>query len=144
MASPENSQLTDAEYRSLAHFRAALRRFLAFSERTARQHGIAPSQHQLLLATRGLTVELDRPPSVGELADYLQLEPHSATELVNRAVANGLVERHDDEHDRRRTLVIATTHGRDVLDAITQPHRDELRQLRHEVEQHLSTLDHAE
>ena len=143
MASPEHSQPTDAEYRSLAHFRAALRRFLAFSERTAQQHGVTPAQHQLLLATRGLTVDLDRPPSTGELADYLQLKPHSATELINRAIANGLVERHDDEHDRRRTLVTATDQGRDVLHAITQSHRDELRQLRREVERHLSALDHA-
>lgn len=143
MASREHSQLTDDEYRSLAQFRAALRRFLAFSERTARQHGITPSQHQLLLATRGLTVGLDRPPSTGELADHLQLKPHSATELIDRAAANGLVERHEDDDDRRRTLVVATPLGLEVLDAITRPHRDELRQLRHEVEQHLSALDHA-
>ena len=45
--------LSDADYRSLAEFRHALRRFLAFSEHAARDHGLTPSQHQLLLAIRG-------------------------------------------------------------------------------------------
>lgn len=53
MSTAAEHPLTDAEYRSLADFRFALRRFLAFSEDAARAQGLTPAQHQLLLAVRG-------------------------------------------------------------------------------------------
>lgn len=39
MVAPTERPLVNAEYRSLAEFRHALRRFLSFSERVAREHG---------------------------------------------------------------------------------------------------------
>jgi len=45
-------KLTDADYGRLAEFRYGLRRFLHWSEQQARQAGITPTQHQLLLAIR--------------------------------------------------------------------------------------------
>ncbi|MEO6989450.1 MAG: MarR family transcriptional regulator, partial [Aquihabitans sp.] len=45
--------LSDGDFRSLAEFRHALREFLAFSENAARDAGITPHQHQLMLAVRG-------------------------------------------------------------------------------------------
>src|SRR4051794_2438462 len=45
--------LSDREYRALARFRYALRVFQRFSEQAARDAGVTPAQHQLLLAVRG-------------------------------------------------------------------------------------------
>ena len=48
------STLTPADYESLAEFRYQIRRFLSFSEQAARDVGLEPRQHQLLLALKGL------------------------------------------------------------------------------------------
>jgi len=45
------------------------------------------------------------PSSVGELAERLRLAPATASLLLNELSRAGLVERHEDEHDRRRTIV---------------------------------------
>lgn len=131
--------MTDGEYRSLAEFRHALRRFLAFSENTARQHNITPAQHQLLLAIRGASP--DGQPSTSHVANVLQLKLHSAGELIDRAVANGLVERQSDPNDGRRALLVLTERGHAQLDALSVLHRRELRTFRTEL---ASILDHLE
>ncbi len=46
--------VTPTEYRALAEFRHQLLRFLRFSEQAARRAGLAPQQHQLLLAIHGM------------------------------------------------------------------------------------------
>ncbi len=131
--------LTDGEYRSLAEFRHALRRFLAFSERAARDHGLTPTQHQLLLAIRG------HPdvgaPSLSALAEVLQLRLHSVGELADRAIDNGLVERFHDPDDGRRTLLRLTDDGATQLDALSVLHRRELNRFRVELGAILDELD---
>jgi DNA-binding MarR family transcriptional regulator len=121
--------VSEAEYRALAKFRRALRSFLAFSEAAARQAGLTPAQHQLLLAVRGCE---SPPPTVGEVADALKLRHHSAVELLNRAETAGLVVRVTDSSDRRRQHVELTDLGREKLDWLAASHRDELRRLRSE------------
>ena len=135
--------LSDADYRSLAEFRHALRRFLAFSERAAREHGLTPSQHQLLLAIRGHPVTGDPTsgPSLSDLAEVLQLRLHSVGELADRAVENGLVERRTDPDDGRRSLLSLTDEGRGQLDALSVLHRRELRRFRVELAAILDELD---
>lgn len=130
MTDPD-TPLTDLEYQSLAEFRHALRRFLAFSERAAREHDITPAQHQLLLAIRGSAP--DGHPSTSELADVLQLRLHSAGELIDRAVANGLVDRRTDPDDARRSLLTLSAYGRSRLDTLSVLHRRELRTFRTEL-----------
>ncbi len=125
MTDRDDAPLTDADYRSLAEFRHALRRFLAFSEHAARDHGLTPAQHQLLLAIRGHAGPSD--PSTSELAEVLQLKLHSTGELADRAVENGLVERRADPADARRSLLSLTDEGRSQLDALSLLHRRELR-----------------
>jgi DNA-binding MarR family transcriptional regulator len=122
--------LSDADYRALALFRRALRQFLRFSEDQARGAGLTPSQHQLLLAVRGAP---SSPPTIGEVADALQLRHHSTVELVDRAQAAGLLEREADESDARRQLLRLTAKGEEVLAALTRVHRDELRRFRAEM-----------
>ena len=135
--------LSDADYRSLAEFRHALRRFLAFSERAAREHGLTPSQHQLLLAIRGHGGQGDATsdPSLSDLAEVLQLRLHSVGELADRAVENGLVERRHDTADGRRSLLSLTDEGRSQLDALSVLHRRELRKFRLELAAILDELD---
>ena len=62
--------------------------FLAFSEARAAECGLTPQQHQALLAIRGAA---PRPVSIGYVAERLILKPHSASGLVDRLEALGLV-----------------------------------------------------
>lgn len=119
------TNLSDADLQALAEFRYRIRRFLRFSEEAAREAGLEPQQHQLLLAAAGTT---NGPATVGELAERLQLRPHSVDELITRAEANGLVSRHRSDDDRRFVLVEPTAKGRRMLDRLSGAHREELRQ----------------
>jgi len=120
---PDGSALSDADYRRLASFRHELRVFLRFSEQAAREEGLTPNQHQLLLAVRGS----ESAPTVGDLAIQLQLKANSTLELVRRAESKGLVSLAVDTHDHRRQLVALTDDGADRLARLARLHRDELR-----------------
>lgn len=134
-----NSPLNGADYQLLARFRFALRTFLRFSEQSARDAGLTPAQHQLLLVVKGYPGGSH--PPLTDVADMLQLKLHSAGELVDRAVANGLVARHDDPEDRRRVLVQLTPDGERHLRDLTVLHRDELRRFKQEMNAVLHELD---
>jgi len=121
-------ELTCRDYRALAEFRSALRRFLRFSEEAARGEGLSPNQHQLLLAVRGWPD--DGSPTIGGLAAALALRHHSTVELVGRAEEAGLVVLHRDPDDRRRQLVAVTASGNAKLARLSALHRDELRRFR--------------
>ena len=131
--------LSTADSRALARFRRALRLFLRFSEEAARDAGLTPSQHQLLLAVRGH--DGDGPPTTGDLADALQLKLHSTVELVARAEAAGLVVTATDPDDARRRLVSVTPDGEAHLTELTALHRAELRRFRDDLEAVLRQLD---
>ena len=118
---------TDLDYSALLEFRTALRRFNHWSEQQARVVGLTHAQHQLLLAIKGHRGS--EPPTVGDAADYLLLRHHSAVELVNRAQAGGLVERHRDSSDARMVRLRLTPKGEDCIERLTALHIAELRQL---------------
>jgi DNA-binding MarR family transcriptional regulator len=115
-----------ADYRRLAAFRHALRRFLAFSEAAARAAGITPQQHQALLAIKGAAGP--ETATVGFLADHLLLQPHSAAELADRMVKSGLLLRHESASDRRRVVLSLTQAAERVLQDLSADHIRELRQ----------------
>jgi DNA-binding MarR family transcriptional regulator len=123
--------LAEGEYRALARFRYALRKFLRFSEEEARRAGLTPAQHQLLLVVRGFPV--DHAPSVSDLAERLQQRHHSVVELLDRAEAAGLVWREEDPTDRRRHLVRLTPSGGATLARLSVAHRRELRRFEREM-----------
>jgi DNA-binding MarR family transcriptional regulator len=106
-------QPSAADYRALAAFRYQLRRFLAFSETSARAAGVEPQQHQLLLAIKGLPP--DCPATIATLSDRLQIQHQSAVELIDRLEAKALVRRTRDEHDRRCVLISLTEAGEQEL-----------------------------
>ena len=120
--------LTDRDYRTLARFRTGLRRFLAFSEAAAKAEGITPAQHQLLLAIRG--TEADQAPSASDLAEALNRQLHSTSELIIRAETRGLVTQTTDEGDHRRRLVELTPEGVRIIERLSAIHRRELRSFR--------------
>ncbi|WP_436793183.1 MarR family winged helix-turn-helix transcriptional regulator [Actinospongicola halichondriae] len=138
MSPSPDRPLTDRDYRALAQFRHALRVFLRFSEDAARDAGLTPAQHQLLLAVRG---NPDGPPSLSEVADRLQLRRHSATELVQRASEAGLVSVVTDSDDRRRRRITVTPAGLEHLEQLSALHRRELRRFRTEMLDVLDELD---
>lgn len=138
-AGAKSNAVTNAEYRSLAQFRRALRSFLHFSEEAARSAGLTPAQHQLLLTVRG--ADTPDPPTIGELAEWLKLRHHSTVELVDRAEAAGLIRRVPDPDDHRRQRVTLTDLGSTRLDDLSVLHREELRRFR---EEGLSMLEHLE
>jgi DNA-binding MarR family transcriptional regulator len=119
-------QISEGDYSALADFRFAIREFLHFSEEQAARAGLTSQQHQALLAMRASAKEM----TVGELAERLLLKPHSASGLIDRLHAPGLVEREDSPDDRRRILLRLTTEARRQLDALTATHRDELVRMR--------------
>jgi DNA-binding MarR family transcriptional regulator len=114
----------DAKFIAQAEFRYQIRRFLHFSEAAARRAGLHPQQYQLLLAIRGLPPE--HQATIGHLAERLQLQHHSAVELINRAERRGFVKRTGDRADRRQVIVHLTKKGETLLTKLAQEHRNEL------------------
>ena len=123
-----DSDISDAEYRSLLEWRTGLRRFLHWSGQQAAAAGLTARQHQLLLAIRGHGHPSG--PTIGDAADYLLLRHHSTVELVDRGVAAGLVERHTDQDDQRVVRLRLTSTGQTRLAELTALHRAELARLR--------------
>lgn len=119
-------QLRDADYIALAEFRHAIRRFQAFSEAHAIKVGLTPQQHQALLAIRAAP---SNQATVGYIAEKLILKPHSATGLVDRLEAQGLVVREAALDDRRRALLRLTPTAFRILAELSAAHRDELQRL---------------
>lgn len=115
-------RLDDDEYETLLEFRDGLRQFLRWSQTKAKEAGLTPSHHQLLLAVRGHR----GPVSIGDVADHLMLRHHSAVELVDRAADRGLIERVADEHDQRVVRVRLTADGEARLQVLASAHLEEL------------------
>ena len=122
----EESGLSAPQYEALAEFRYQIRRFLHFSEEAARAAGLAPQQHQLLLAVKGMPG--GRAARISDLAERLQIQHHSTVELVDRLAARGLINRVLAEDDRREVYVQLTPRGERILRVLTLHHKNELRQ----------------
>lgn len=131
--------VTREDYRALAEFRFALRRFVMFSEAAAIGAGLTPQQHQALLAIKGFGGESGL--TVGELANKLCLRPHSAAELVNRLADSGLVDRWSDPQDGRKVLVHLTAAAQERLAGLSRTHIRELQSARPALDAMLAILD---
>ncbi|HSE90516.1 MAG TPA: MarR family winged helix-turn-helix transcriptional regulator [Candidatus Binatia bacterium] len=111
-------------FKSMAELRYQIRCFLRFSENAARQAGIEPQQHQLLLAVRGLPDVLK--PTIGVLAERMQLQHHSTVELIDRLVERGFLIRLRSTDDRRHVLIRLTRDGEEFLETLSLHHLQEL------------------
>lgn len=130
--------ISDEDYRALAEFRYRIRKFLRFSEEAARTAGVEPQQHQLLLAVKASAAETSL--TVGELAERLQIQHHSAVELVNRSEENGLIRRARKSNDRRVVQIELTPRGDRVLRDLTLHHREALTEAAPELAEALDKL----
>jgi DNA-binding MarR family transcriptional regulator len=120
-ASPDISL---SSYRALAEFRHQIRLFLHFSEEAARQAGIEPQQHQLLLAIKGIPIGTQ--PTIGRIAERLQIRHHSAVELVNRLTEHGAIAREANPDDGREVRLRLTRDGERLLRKLSIAHHNEL------------------
>lgn len=61
--------------------------------------------------------------SQSQLAAHLNIRPQSLSELLTKAEAEGLVERHQSEEDKRQTIVSITEVGRARVAGFREAHR---------------------
>jgi DNA-binding MarR family transcriptional regulator len=118
-------KLSLSDYQALAEFRYQIRRFLHFSEQAVQRSGLERGQYQLMLAIKGMPEGVR--PRIRELADRMQIQHHSAVELINRLEAGGYVRRERAEEDRREVLLALTPKGERVLGELALHHHEELR-----------------
>jgi len=114
-----------AEYQALAQFRFLIRRYLNNSEKVARSVGLEPQQYMGMLALRGLPS--DKEPTIRSLAERLQIQHHSAVELVDRMEKRGLFRRERSTKDRRQVHVFVTPRGEKLLSRLVRHRIAELR-----------------
>jgi DNA-binding MarR family transcriptional regulator len=124
--SPPRS-LTKQDFEALSNFRYQLRRFERFSETAAQNEGITPMQYFVLLHIKGTHGR--GWASVGELAERLQVQPHSMVTLVSRCEAAELVRRQQSVLDRRLVEVHLQPKGERILSRLAAQHRAELKLL---------------
>ena len=134
----------DAGFAQLAALRAGLRRYLAWAEQRAREHGMTPAQVQLALAIRAH----DDPagPTLTELAETLLLRHHSVVGLVDRLELEKLVSRRVSDEDRRQVLIELTAGGESMLAKLAAMHRKQLQRIAPELSRlldHLNSSDGA-
>lgn len=83
-------------------------------------------------------------PCIGDIADRLLVDPSTASRFVDQQVASGYLERRRDPTDGRRTQLVLTTDGRDLLDEVTAARRHLLAEVTTDWDpadlDHLSTL----
>jgi DNA-binding MarR family transcriptional regulator len=135
---PRATELEPSDYRTLAELRYQIRLFLSFSERAAREHGVEPQQHQLLLALKGLPE--GKRPTMGTIAERLCVEHHTAVTLTDRLERAELVQRTRGERDRREVLLAITERGEELLQKLSTLHREQLRGVGPQLQRALSAI----
>lgn len=92
-----------------------------------RRRLLAGLSAELPLATLRLLRAVQRaaaPPSIGEVADVLAIDPSTASRVVERAVDAGFLERRVCRDDRRRTRLHLSSSGAVLLDEVTDRRRE--------------------
>ncbi|MHB8813808.1 MAG: MarR family transcriptional regulator [Steroidobacteraceae bacterium] len=124
---PPPHELAPYDYEIPAEFRHLLMRFAAFSAQAAHAAGLAPRQHQALLAIKGYPGGGEA--TIGDLAERLGIRHHSTVGPVDRLVSRGYLVRRGDPGDRRRTFLSLTASGEQALAGLSAAHRRELRRV---------------
>jgi DNA-binding MarR family transcriptional regulator len=135
-----NDRVPVEDVMAVAAFRAALRRFLRRSERIARQSGLTPQRHLLLMMIKGAPSGEEQ-STVTELAHRLQLAQSTVTELVRRAEEAGLLEREQSQRDARVAHLRLTAEGERRLQLSFTALSTERQQLRDAFAQLDETVD---
>lgn len=131
MTRARSASISKAQFERLSEFRYQLRRFERFSERVVRTHGVTPLQYLMLLHIKGYPGR--EYANVGELAERLQAQPHSAVALITRCEKRGLVRRRPSARDGREVEVHLLKRGERLLVKLATLHRGELKSIRRAV-----------
>jgi len=111
--------MTDVRSSAIGAIGAALQRYQrsvqAFDDAVARRLDLGPAD------LRCLDWLADGPRTAGELARGTGLRPAATTALVDRLERRGLVERRQDDADRRRVLVRLTPAAERAVGALYGP-----------------------
>lgn len=105
-----------------------MRKFLNFSESAAREFGITPQQHQLLLAIMGFPQKDFATPR--ELSERLQITHHACVGLIDRCEQLGFVTRRKNPEDGRSVLVEVTQEGKELLQKLSETHLEEINRIK--------------
>jgi len=116
--------LRNGEYVALAEFRYQLRKFQHYMQDQVRALGVNPQQYQLVLAIKGLPQE--QVPTIGALAERMQLNHNSSVERVDRSEKRGLLRRERGQTDRREVRLTVTSRGEALLRKLGSSARSEL------------------
>lgn len=114
-----------SDYQALAEFRYQIRKFLHFSDQAVEAAGLERGQYQLMLAVKGMPEGVR--PRIRDLAERMQIQHHSAVELINRLETKGYVRRESGQDDRREVLLSLTERGDRILGELAIDHHDQLR-----------------
>ena len=95
----------------LIALRRVVRAIDLHSKQLVQLHGLTSPQALILK----VTIERGE-PSIGEVAAAVSVSQATATDIVKRLEARGLLERNKSASDRRKVLLRATERGRKVLD----------------------------
>jgi DNA-binding MarR family transcriptional regulator len=66
---------------------------------------------------------------LNQLASRLEVEPSTAMRTVDRLIAAGFVQRHENARDRREVVIDLTTAGRRLVDTVTRHRRAAIEQI---------------
>jgi DNA-binding MarR family transcriptional regulator len=115
-----NTNLSDAELRAWQALLHAHHQFIRqLDTELQAEHGLPLNAYDVLLR---LARAPDRQLRMTELATRVMLSPSGLTRVVDRLVADGLVERHRFDGDARVMLACLTDHGRQVLRRAARTH----------------------
>jgi DNA-binding MarR family transcriptional regulator len=134
------AHLEAGEYRELAAFRHALRRFLRFSEVAAEAMGLSAQHYQAMLA---LCASEEGRLTINDLAQQLLIRHNSAVGLVDRLSKQGLAVREPSPDDKRKVYLRLTAKGDRVLARLAEVHREELRRIAPELRDQLQEIAKA-
>ena len=87
-------------------------------------HDLTPAQMRMLVLTRA------HPDcNLSSLARWMDIHPSNATRVCDRLVRGGLMERIEDEDDRRHVRLRLTPAGDEVIDGVVQRRRHAMRRV---------------
>lgn len=116
MAQESVDELTDALLTASRLLVALSARSIAHVDDTLT---IAQFRTLVILSTRG-------PSKIAALAEALTVQPSTATRMVDRLVAAGLIDRRLNPDSRRELIIELTPRGHEIVTAVTDRRREEI------------------
>ena len=118
---PERHERFNAYVNGIAQARYVIRKVLRIVDDQAKQHGLDPLEHQMLIQVYAAQ---DSSSRISDVAERLDIVPAFASRLTRGLEDKGLVRRSQSPNDRRSVQVVATPEGMKVLRAIdSEVHR---------------------